>query len=485
MSQPTPHNPPAGAAAQPFTDSVPPTQPPGGDEQVSQHGKRVVIVGAVLGGLIVGGLLVDSLRSPPKPIAAVADTGKPPPQDPFVDFEAKQRVEAARLETERQKKLALERARAEAQREAPPPSAAAPRSPEQDLRETARMEDLKRSLAAVSSQEMLVSNPRAPRDSRDPRDTPRDPKDAPRRTGSTTGSGGVPATGTAAAGSVAAAAVGAEAQTGQSQSTLTRLRQAIDRVRGGTGSGDDAARYVRDLAGAQASGAIVGQTATARREKGDAQREGEYLVPVGTVMAAVLDIEVNSDWEGRWRALIARDIYDLNQDVILIPKGTRVLGSSARPKPVNEAINERMALIAQWLVLPNGARIDLSRSAMLDGAGVAALEGDVNRHFLATLGGVAAYGVIGGLAATRAARSTSNDTNLAVSVLAGRDAGAEIAAGLADVGRRVASRYLNLVPTIVVKPGTPMNVFLDDELFLRAWAPIDEFAPAVAPQSMR
>ena len=82
-------------------------------------------------------------------------------------------------------------------------------------------------------------------------------------------------------------------------------------------------------------------------------------------------------------------------------------------------------------------------------------------------------------------RSTSNDTNLAVSVLAGRDAGAEIAAGLADVGRRVASRYLNLVPTIVVKPGTPMNVFLDDELFLRAWAPIDEFAPAVAPQSMR
>ncbi|NKI94857.1 TrbI/VirB10 family protein [Rhizobacter sp. SG703] len=478
MSQaPTPpRTPPAGAAAQAFDDSVPPTQPPGADEQVSQHGKRVVIVGAVLGGLIVGGLLVDSLRSPPKPVAAVADTGKPPPQDPFVDFEAKQRVEAARLETERQKKLALERARAEAQREAPPPSAAAPRSPEQDLRETARMEDLKRSLAAVSSHEMLVSNPRSPRD----------PKEAPRRTGATTGAaGGVPAAGTAAAGSVAAAAVAADAQTGQAPSTLTRLRQAIDRVRGGSGAGDEASRYVRDLGGAQASGAIVGQTATARRERGDAQREGEYLVPVGTVMAAVLDIEVNSDWEGRWRALIARDIYDLNQDVILIPKGTRVLGSSARPKPVNEAINERMALIAQWLVLPNGARIDLSRSAMLDGAGVAALEGDVNRHFLATLGGVAAYGVIGGLAATRAVRSTSNDTNLAVSVLAGRDAGAEIAAGLADVGRRVASRYLNLVPTIVVKPGTPMNVFLDDELFLRAWAPIDEFAPAVAPQSMR
>ena len=62
--------------------------------------------------------------------------------------------------------------------------------------------------------------------------------------------------------------------------------------------------------------------------------------------------------------MIARDIYDINQDVILIPKGTRVLGTSVRPKPVNEAINERMALAAQWLVLPNGARIDLTRTRL-------------------------------------------------------------------------------------------------------------------------
>ncbi len=55
----------------------------------------------------------------------------------------------------------------------------------------------------------------------------------------------------------------------------------------------------------------------------------------------------------------------------------------------------------------------------------------------------------------------------------------------ADVGKRVASRYLNLVPTITIQPGTPINIFLDDEMYLQPWAPIDELAPVVATPAMR
>jgi type IV secretory pathway VirB10-like protein len=288
-----------------------------------------------------------------------------------------------------------------------------------------------------------------------------------------TSNAATPLAGSGTRGTASAAAPAGDAPR-STEATLTRLRQVMDRVRGG---------YARDLSGAEAAQAVVGQSATARRERGEAApREGEYLVPVGTVMAAVLDMEINSDWEGRWRAMITRDVHDLGQDVILIPKGTRVLGTSVRPKPVNEAINERMALVAQWLVLPNGARIDLNRSTMLDGAGVAALEGDVNRHFLATLGGVVAYGVIGGWGAAQAAKAARDDVGTAAiygAIGGGRSAGAEIAHGLSDIGKRVASRYLNLVPTITIKPGASMNIFLDDEMYLDAWAPIDEFAPAV------
>lgn len=456
----------------PFSDTVTPSAGAGaGDEQSAQHGKRALMVAVLLGGLVVGGLLVDAFRTPAQPAKAVDTQAKPaPPQDAFIDFEAKQRMEAARLEAERQRRAALD-----AQRGIKPPEeqvdgAPRPKTPEQELRDAARLDDLKRALAAIKSQDMVIERARG------------DAADAP--------------------------GPAASASASRGEATLSRLRHAIERVKGGGSGaslasdpggagggsvsaegaggggrwlGASATGFARDIPGAQAASTVVGQSATRRRERGEPPREGEYLVPVGTVMAAVLDMEVNSDWEGRWRAMIARDIYDINQDVILIPKGTRVLGTSVRPKPVNEAINERMALAAQWLVLPNGARIDLTRSSMLDAGGVAAIDGDVNRHFLATLGGVVAYGVIGGWGAAEAVKRTDSNTAVAAASVigGGRTAGAEIALGLADIGKRVASRYLNLVPTITIQPGTPMNVFLDDEMVLQAWAPIDEFAPAV------
>lgn len=458
------------------------------DEQVSPHGKRAVLVAAALGGLVLGGLLVDSLisASAPAPAPAKETANAPVPQDPFVDFEERQRLEAARLEAERQRRLAEQKNRGEPEMRASfdAPPAPRERTPEEEARDEARLEDLKRALAAVSSKDMVIDG--------------REPKDA---TGVAKSMAVSPAR---AAGGKPAAAQTATDGAPNAESTLARLRQALDRAKGGggggaggyvstvadaandlgRGAGGNAVQFARDLRGSSAASAVVGQSASMRREQGEGPRPGEYLVPVGSVMSAVLDMEVNSDWEGRWRAMITRDVYDIDQDVILIPKGTRVLGTSVRPKPVNEAINERMALTAQWLVLPNGARIDLARSSMLDAGGVAAIEGDVNRHFLAMLGGVVAYGVIGGLGAAEAARRADRDPTVAAAgiISGGRSAGAEIASGLSDIGKRIASRYLNLVPTITLNPGTPMNVFLDDEMYLKPWAPIDEFSTAMSPR---
>lgn len=451
------------APSPPDPDTVP-TQPSPGPvaqgpvEKASQHGKRALMVAAALGALVLAGLVVDGMRQPPKPApAAAAEVPRPAAADPFADFEIKQRLEAARLEAERARALAQASRNLETTHPAaPPPALSTARSSEQELREAARLEDIKRALAALASREMV-------------------------RTSATTASA------TTASATPAGEARSVAARTGDALPERVRdMAQAATAAPPAArparaGAAPELPAFIRDLSGAAASGTVVGQSAAQRREGGQGQRNGERLVPTGTVMSAVLDMEINSDWEGRWRALITRDVYDLARDAVLIPKGTRVIGTSARPRPVNEAINERMALAAQWLVLPNGARVDLSRGSIVDGAGVAALEGDVNHHFLATVGGVTAYAVIGGLAAAKAVRAADGDpaAGLTAAAFGGRTAGAEIALGLAEVGKRVASRYLNLVPTITIQPGTPMNIFLDDEMFLVPWAPIDEFAPAL------
>jgi type IV secretory pathway VirB10-like protein len=429
-------------------------QTPKQDENNAQHGKRALIVAAIFGSLVVGGLLVDSLLST-EPTAVAAKVEEPPKAeqvDPFADFDAKQRAELARLEQVARKK---------AEKEPVPGQPLAPvRTPEQELREAARLEDLKIALASIRSKSMVV-------------DGTRGAEPVARATGN-------PAAGLGAAGGASKA-----------EATLAQLRQAIDRARAGGGDGAAggaklvnaslggaggtaaaAAPFVRELSGADAAAAVVGQSASARRERGEGPRPGELLVPVGTVMAAVLDMQISSDWEGRWRALLTRDIYDIDREYVLLPKGTRIMGSTVRARPVNEAINERMALTARWAVLPNGARIDLSRSGVLDTSGVGAIAGDVDRHFLAQLGGTVAYGVIGGLGAVTAAKSVARGDNVA-QVALGATAGAEIAGGLVDIGQRVAARYLNLVPTINVMPGTSMVVFLDDELYLTPWSRLE------------
>lgn len=414
------------------------------DEKVAEHGKRAMLVACIFMALVVGGLLVDSIFTTRKPVVApkVEERAASTNADPFADFEAKQRDEMARLEAERKRK-------AKQQAVASPELAASapPRTPEQELRELARLEDIKRALGALKSPDMIATSSK--------------------RNDGRSGAG------------ADAAPVGG---TSQAEATLAQLKQAIGRARagGGGGSGGGSARgsdessasFSRDMQGSDASAAVVGQAATARRERGEGQRRGEMLLPVGSVLSAVLDLEVSSDWEGRWRAMLTRDVYDATREFILLPKGTRILGTTTKSKPVNEAINERMALAARWAVLPNGARIDLSRTGTLDASGVGGLEGDVNRHFLAQLGGVAAYGVIGGIGAVAAVRAAGGKDAAQVSL--GNTAGAEVAGGLVEIGKRVAARYLNLVPTIIVKPGTAMTIFLDDELYLLPWAPVDD-----------
>jgi len=268
MNAPTPPSAPHEGTPSSFNDSGPATQTPGSEEQSSQHGKRAVIVAAVLGALVVGGLLVDSLRTPSKAQAAAQDTARAPvPQDPFVDFEAKQKMEAARLDSERQKKLAEEKAekarrdaaRAEGLRDtATTGTAAAPatRNLEDEAREKARIDDLTHALAAVRSHEMVVATARDRAGG--------DAKSAPAGAG------------TASLRNVA----DSDSAKGAGDSTLARLRQAIDRVRGGANAsgtaGADGVRFVRDLRGPEASAAVVGQSASSRRERGEPQRPGEY-----------------------------------------------------------------------------------------------------------------------------------------------------------------------------------------------------------------
>jgi type IV secretion system protein VirB10 len=199
---------------------------------------------------------------------------------------------------------------------------------------------------------------------------------------------------------------------------------------------------------------------TVGRPRSEGQpKPGQKLIATGTVMSAVLDQELISDYVGPFRALATHDVYDVSEKYIIIPKGSRITGQSLRITNVNEPIQARMGLTVRWLVLPNGKRISFEkRVAALDQAGVPAIKDKVNYHLIAQFLGVAAYAL---LSAETSRSGTGFDSD--------RTFAGDVGGSLREQFAPLAAKYLNLVPTITLRAGTPLKIFFEDDIYAYPW----------------
>ena len=194
-------------------------------------------------------------------------------------------------------------------------------------------------------------------------------------------------------------------------------------------------------------------------------RDGEMLLPTTTVISAVVKNDTMSDYNGDWLAEVQRPVLDPTGEYILLPIGTRITGKTVRASGVNEVIQNRVAYTVQWAIRPDGKRIDFHRAAGMDVAGVAALKDQVDYHVAAQVFGVLAYAVVG-LGPAMSTTSTAP--------LSSRDLAVQSASDQARmVGQNFAAKYLQIVPTVTIRGGTPMKIFLEDDIYVTPWASID------------
>jgi type IV secretion system protein VirB10 len=119
-----------------------------------------------------------------------------------------------------------------------------------------------------------------------------------------------------------------------------------------------------------------------------------------------------------------------------------------------------MGYIVKNLQLPDGKIVDFSKQAGLDREGIAAIEGEVDRHILAQFLGVAAYAIV----ANGTSYQGTGDEESSFGGQVGEDARNQFAP--------LARKYLNLVPTITLKPGDPVRIFIEEPVFIYPWASI-------------
>ncbi len=109
-----------------------------------------------------------------------------------------------------------------------------------------------------------------------------------------------------------------------------------------------------------------------------------YTILQGKIIEAVLETAINTALPGSLRALVTRDVFAEYGKNILIPKGSRLIGSygNATIKPGQA----RIAIIWSRLITPYGIDMQLDSMPGTDALGRAGVAGDLHSRILEQLG---------------------------------------------------------------------------------------------------
>jgi type IV secretion system protein VirB10 len=177
----------------------------------------------------------------------------------------------------------------------------------------------------------------------------------------------------------------------------------------------------------------------------------------GTVIEAVLTNRLDGSFSGPANALVTTPVYASDRQTVLIPAGARVLGTAS---PVQAFGESRLAVRFHRLVLPDGTTRDLDQFTGLNERGDAGLSDQVSRHYLQVFGASIALGTLSGLA-QYATRNPSN-ADYGFSDAFGQGMGGSLATSSA----RVLDRFLNVLPTVTIREGHRLKIYITRDLDL-------------------
>jgi type IV secretory pathway VirB10-like protein len=184
-----------------------------------------------------------------------------------------------------------------------------------------------------------------------------------------------------------------------------------------------------------------------------------YVVFEGTVLETLLINRLNGTFPGPVNCLVTNDIYSHDRQHVLIPAGTRVLGEA---KKVEAFGQQRLAVFFHRLIMPDGYSVGLDQFKGLDQVGETALRDKVNNHYLQIFGASLAVGILGGIAEAGTRNAFTNSPLDQVR--------AGFGANLANSSMQILDRFLNVLPTVVIREGSRVKVYLSGDLLVPDYA---------------
>ena len=188
-----------------------------------------------------------------------------------------------------------------------------------------------------------------------------------------------------------------------------------------------------------------------------------HRVLEGTLIDAVLTNRLDGGVAAPVTGLVTNPVYSHSGHEVLIPAGARVLGET---RPVQTLGETRLAVAFHRLLMPDGSSRALGQFRGLNQIGDSGLRDRVNHHYWSTFGAAGAVGLVSGLGQLMGTAGLGQGDGDRTVVVGGNAADATAQASV-----QVMNRFLNRLPTITIREGHRLKVYVTSDLDLPAWTP--------------
>jgi len=184
-----------------------------------------------------------------------------------------------------------------------------------------------------------------------------------------------------------------------------------------------------------------------------------YVLFEGTVLETVLINRLDGQLTAPIECLLTSDVHSHDRQHLLIPAGAKLLGETRKVEAFGQT---RLAVLFHRMVMPDGFSVSLDHFKGLNQIGDAGLRDQVNNHYLRIFGASLAIGAIGAVAgAGTSGALTASGTDLMRQGLA---------QSTAQSSAQILDKFLNILPTITIREGHRVKVYLSGDLALPDYA---------------
>ncbi|OJH43404.1 TrbI/VirB10 family protein [Paracoccus sp. SM22M-07] len=180
-------------------------------------------------------------------------------------------------------------------------------------------------------------------------------------------------------------------------------------------------------------------------------------VTQGTMIQAVLETAIVSTLEGPIRGLVTTDVVSYDGSRILIPRGSRLIGSYSADVETGQ---NRLLVAWERIIMPDNQSVQIS-SFGGDALGRSGTTGKVNNHFFRRFGAAALISTISAL--PNIIEDEGSDGGVTIST-GGSEATSGVTDALGGATESAIGKYVSMPPTISVSQGTRISVMVDRDL---------------------